>query len=87
MTSDLEVRGFTCILQVGKDKWYRGYIFDEETGLYYLQSRYYDSGINRWISADDIECLGAEGDLLSYNLFAYCLNNPVNRTDANGNWS
>ena len=36
---------------------------------------------------DDYKCLGAEGELLSYNLFAYCLNNPVNRTDVNGNWS
>ena len=43
--------------------------------------------MGRWINADDAECLGAEGKLVSYNLFAYCLNNPVNRTDVNGNWS
>ena len=56
-------------------------------GLYYVSSRYYDPEICRWINADDAECLCAEGELLSYNLFAYCLNNPVNRTDVNGNWS
>lgn len=66
---------------------YRGYYFDTETGLYYVSSRYYDPQICRFINADDTECLGAEGELLSYNLFAYCLNNPVNRTDVNGNWS
>ena len=55
--------------------------------MYYLHSRYYDPEVCRFINADDAECLGAEGDLLSYNLFAYCLNNPVNRTDVNGNWS
>ena len=66
---------------------YRSYAYDEETGLYYVSSRYYDPEICRWINADDAECLGAEGELLSYNLFAYCLNNPVNRTDVNGNWS
>ena len=66
---------------------YRGYYYEKETGFYYVSSRYYDPEIGRWISADDTEYLGAEGELLSYNLFAYCLNNPVNRTDINGNWS
>ena len=66
---------------------YRGYYYDTDTGFYYLQSRYYDPVVGRFINADDIKCLGAEGKLLSYNLFAYCLNNPVNRTDVNGNWS
>ena len=66
---------------------YRGYYQDFETGFYYLQSRYYDPAIRRFINADDIYCLGTEGELLSYNFFAYCLNNPVNRTDINGNWS
>ena len=66
---------------------YRGYVYDPETGFYYLQSRYYDPEIGRFINADDIACLGADGTPLSYNLFAYCVNNPVNRTDVNGNWS
>ena len=66
---------------------YRSYYYDTETGFYYLQSRYYDPEIGRFINADDINCLGVGGGLLSYNLFAYCMNNPVNRFDANGNWS
>ena len=74
---------------LGKDNpfRYRGYVYDEETGFYYVFSRYYDPEIGRWINADDVECLGTEGEFVSYNLFAYCLNNPVNRTDVNGNWS
>lgn len=66
---------------------YRGYYFDRETGLYYLQSRYYDPEVGRFINADDAGTLGANGEILSYNLFAYCLNNPVNRTDDGGNLS
>ena len=56
---------------------YRGYVYDQETGLYYLQSRYYNPAICRFISADSISSLGAGGTAQSYNLFAYCGNNPV----------
>ncbi len=56
---------------------YRGYVYDEETGLYYLGSRYYDPGVGRFICADDVSLLGANGTFTSLNLFAYCLNNPV----------
>ena len=66
---------------------YRGYYFDTETSLYYVSSRYYDPEIGRFINSDDIDYLGADGSPLSYNLFAYCMNNPVNRFDVNGNWS
>ena len=66
---------------------YRGYVYDTETRLYYVSSRYYDPEFGRFINADDIDYLGADGSSLSYNLFAYCLNNPVNRFDVNGNWS
>ena len=66
---------------------YRGYYYDTETGFYYVSSRYYDPEIGRFINADDIDYLGADGSPLSYNLFAYCMNNPVNRFDVNGNWS
>jgi RHS repeat-associated protein len=64
---------------------YRGYRYDTETGLYYLQSRYYNPEMGRYINADDVEFLGATGTLLSYNLFGYCDNNPVNKVDYNGN--
>ena len=63
---------------------YRGYRYDTETGLYYLQSRYYNPDMGRYINADDVEFLGASGTSLSYNLFAYCENNPVNNSDPSG---
>ena len=63
---------------------YRSYYYDTETGWYYLQSRYYDPAVGRFISPDDPSLLGANGDLLSYNLYAYCSNNPVNYSDPSG---
>ena len=66
---------------------YRSYYYDFETGFYYLQSGYYDSEIRRFINADDVSLLGANGDFISYNLYSYCLNNPVNRFDDGGNLS
>ena len=66
---------------------YRGYYFDSETGLYYVSSRYYDPQVGRFINVDDTGYLGADGSVLSYNLFAYCMNDPVNRVDDGGNWS
>ena len=63
---------------------YRGYDYDEETGLYYVSSRYYDPEIGRFINADAVDLLGANGDFVSYNLFAYCGNNPIIRKDADG---
>lgn len=65
---------------------YRGYVYDTETELYYLQSRYYDPEIGRFINPDNIDLLGANGDFASLNLYAYCGNNPVCRVDANGHW-
>ena len=59
---------------------YRSYYFDEETGLYYLQSRYYDPELSRFISADSIEYLDPES-LGGLNLYAYCGNNPVMNYD------
>ena len=54
---------------------YRGYVFDEETGLYYLRSRYYNSELGRFLNADTIYYC---------NLFCYCKNSPTRRFDANG---
>jgi RHS repeat-associated protein len=61
---------------------YRGYRYDIETGLYYLQSRYYNPDWGRFINADGIT--GVEGELLTHNMFAYCVNNPVNMQDLSG---
>lgn len=63
---------------------YRGYVYDQETGLYYLQSRYYNPAMGRFINADKL-LPGPGGDIVGYNLFAYCLNNPVNMADPTGN--
>ena len=63
---------------------YRGYYFDRDLGLYCLISRYYDSNTGRFISPDDVSYLGANGDLSSYNLYAYCSNNPIMYVDPTG---
>lgn len=65
---------------------YRGYYYDTDLGMYYLQSRYYDPHTCRFINADDILYLGASGDLISLNLYAYCSNNPVIGYDPYGHW-
>ena len=63
---------------------YRGYYFDSETGLYYLQTRYYDPEIGRFISPDSTKYLDPE-TLGGLNLYAYCNNNPVMYADPSGN--
>ena len=60
---------------------YRGYVYDQETGFYYLQSRYYDPVVGRFISVDNQL---RTDNLAGVNLFAYCGNNPVNRNDPSG---
>ena len=62
---------------------YRGYFYDTETGFYYLNSRYYDPQIGRFINGDDW-ISGEIGDTCGLNLFVYCGNNPVNRCDDSG---
>ena len=61
---------------------YRGYVYDKETELYYLQSRYYNPEVGRFINADALVSTGQ--GLLGNNMFAYCGNNPVIRADASG---
>ncbi len=61
---------------------YRGYVYDTETELYYLQSRYYNPEIGRFINADAFASTGQ--GLLGNNMFAYCGNNPVCRYDVGG---
>ena len=61
---------------------YRGYYCDTETGFYYLQSRYYDPAVRRFINADSYTSTGQ--GFLGYNMFAYCNNNPANGDDPTG---
>ena len=61
---------------------YRGYYQDFETGFYYLQSRYYDPAVRRFINADGY--LFSETNMLGYNIYSYCINNPVNMYDSTG---
>ena len=62
---------------------YRGYYYDEETSLYYLNSRYYDPEVGRFLSADTVEYLNP-GAINGINLYAYCMNNPIMYTDPYG---
>ena len=61
---------------------YRGYVYDTETRLYYLQSRYYDPNLGRFINADALASTGQ--GLIGNNMFAYCNNNPVMGCDPCG---
>ncbi|MEQ2440564.1 RHS repeat-associated core domain-containing protein [Solibaculum intestinale] len=61
---------------------YRGYYYDEESSLYYLNSRYYDPETCRFINADGY--VDTAQGIHSQNMFAYCANNPINRSDLNG---
>ena len=62
---------------------YRGYYYDTETDLYYLQSRYYDPDLGRFINADTIEYLNPE-TINGLNLYCYCMNNPIMYADPSG---
>ena len=62
---------------------YRSYVYDEETGLYYLQSRYYDPLTGRFVNAD-VYADTQSGTPLSTNMFAYCENNAINKSDDEG---
>ena len=66
---------------------YRGYYYDVETRYYYLQSRYYDPSICRFINADIPEIAQLSKNIsVGTNLFAYCCNNPINHIDNTGEW-
>ena len=78
----LTVSGSNTTLANANPLRYRGYYYDTETGLYYLQSRYYDPVVKRFINCDEYAST-AQG-FIGYNPFAYCLNNPVSLIDVNG---
>jgi len=63
-------------------KFDRGYYYDNETGFYYLQSRYYDPEVMRFINADGLVSTGQ--GVVGYNMYVYCNNNPMNMRDSEG---
>ena len=64
---------------------YRGYYYDNETGLYYLQSRYYDPATGRFLNPDTVDYLDPQS-VTGINLYAYCENNPVMYIDPTGHF-
>ena len=62
---------------------YRGYYYDTETGLYFLQTRYYDPEVGRFLNRDSVQYADPE-TINGLNLYAYCLNNPIEYTDPYG---
>ena len=61
---------------------YRNYYYDSDTEMYFLKSRYYNPELHRFINADGL--INANQDVLGYNLFAYCSNDPINCSDTTG---
>ena len=64
---------------------YRGYYYDADIQMYYLQSRCYNPLIGRFVNADDFMLLAFGGGKSNNNLLSYCENNPINQNDTNGN--
>ena len=65
---------------------YRGYVYDEDTAMYYLQTRYYDPTTGRFINADDTAFISSSGTAIGDNIYTYCENDPVNNVDYTGQW-
>jgi len=65
---------------------YAGYYYDDETGLYYLKSRYYSPVLGRFLTRDSIKYV-SKSNPQTLNLYSYCRNNPVSLIDPNGNWA
>ena len=76
------VNGDAVLAQYCKIR-YRGYYFDAETGLYWVQTRYYNPEWCRWISPDTLDYLDPE-TAHGLNLYAYCGNDPINYVDPSG---
>ncbi len=69
--------------QISNPYRYAGYQYDDETGLYYLNARYYDAKIARFLTEDTVT--GDRNDPLSLNRYSYCYNNPIVYDDPTGN--
>ncbi len=65
---------------------YKGYYYDDESGMYYCKSRYYVPYWCRWLNGDDINYVNPQ-NISGVNLFSYCSNNPIMMVDENGHWA
>ena len=79
----LSISGNTVIGELNPFR-YRSYYYDRDIEMYYLQSRYYDAAIGRFINSDDVRFLGTAYTIVSYNAFSYCENNVINFIDSFG---
>ena len=77
----VNLSSLTAIAQVNPFR-YRGYYYDNESGLYYLNSRYYNAEWGRFINADSYITTGQ--GVTGYNMFTYCGNSPINNVDPGG---
>ena len=59
-------------------------MYDEDTAMYYLQTRYYDPTTGRFINADNTAFISSSGTAIGDNIYTYCENNPINRSDREG---
>lgn len=80
--NNLEISGWMGTLNPLR---YRGYVYDQETGLYYLESRYYDPATGRFLNADSYTA--TKQNIVGHNMFAYCENNPVYFQDSQGEFA
>lgn len=81
LTNVTGITGQNSIMNVNPMR-YRGYYYDNDLSMYYLNTRYYSQELKRFISADSM--MDIERGIHSHNMYAYCENNPVVRIDSNG---
>ena len=82
----LEIHGPSLIIGAINPFRYKGYYYDDETGLFMVGHRYYNPEWGRWLSPDDIEYLDPQS-INGLNLYAYCNNDPVNKYDPTGHFA
>ena len=83
-SAGIAITGETSIANLNPLR-YRGYVYDNETGFYYLQSRYYDPTTCRFVNADGY--VSTIEELLGNNMFNYCCGNPILQIDPFGTWA